>query len=178
MRDDDDFAETALDPIAVNVRLEPEPPVREPAMRDAPQSATPSSGRVRPAPEASSPALAGEPDGASTRVLPWRAREGEGAVDDDAGMTELDRDAYAPFQPPQIRGGWSDAPSHGAGASPERATPRRVLPPRRVPDSDLGLKLALGGLVALIVILVVVIVAGLVSTGDGVPAESTTEASE
>ena len=173
--DDDDFAETALDPIAVNVRLEPEPPVREPAMRDAPQSATRSSVRG-PAPEASSPALAGEPDGASTRVLPWRAREGEGegAVDDDAGMTELDRDAFAPFQPPQIRGGWSD----GAGASPERATPRRVPPPRRVPDSDLGLKLALGGLVALIVILVVVIVAGLVPTGDDAPAESTTEASE
>lgn len=174
--DDDDFAETALDPIAVNVRLEPEPPLREAAAwGGSPGSTTPSSVRVPPAPEATSPALAGEPDAASTRALPLRAREVP--ADDDEGMTELDRAAFASFEPPPVRGGWSDAPLHGAGASPERA-PRRALPPRRVPDSDLGLKLALGGLVALIVVLIVVIVAGLASSVDDVSAASTTEASE
>lgn len=119
---------------------------------------------------------------AATSVLPASGHAPAGGAEDFAATT-LDRPAIAVDvkQPPS--GGWGSAPAAApSAAQPSRpaGTAAQARPAGApVPQSDLGLKLALGGLVALIVVITIVILVGVVTTmGDDEEAVDATEQTE
>ncbi len=85
----------------------------------------------------------------------------------DEAVTALDREVIDPARPPR---------SMPAGARDQVAShPRQPAPPLPVPSSDLGLKLALAGLVALIVLLIVVLAIGVISSSTDAEQDDTHE---
>lgn len=107
---------------------------------------------------------------AKTAPLLPAHRPGEMEADDDVALTALDRDVVDPARPPR------DMAAHTRDPMPTHAAGRQPAPPMPVPASDLGLKLALAGLIALTVVLLVALAVGIATSSSDAEEESGDEA--
>ncbi len=143
-----------------------------PASNDAPPWAGGAASAPEPAPWSGGPAEPAQASFGSTSALPAAGFDAPNPGGGNFAATALDRPAFDfdPKQAPTAQN-WS-APA--GAATPSAPSSPRAAPPSQaratgkpLPKSDLGLKLALGGLVALILVLVLAIVAGLIMQVGG-----------